>query len=91
MFTRLGNFVSRHWLFTIFFWIVLVVVVRSGTPKWDSITHDGDLAYMPVDMPSVQGEQLLEQAFPEGLSRSEAVVVLAREDRPIDAQRSTVR
>ena len=60
------------------------MVVRQNTPKWDDVTHDGDLAYMPERMPSVQGEKLLEQAFPDGRSKSEAVVILAREDRPID-------
>ena len=84
MFKRLGNFVSRHWLITILFWVVLVVVVRLTSPKWDSVTHDGDLAYMPTSMPSVQGELLLEQAFPRGRSKSEAVVVFARKDRTID-------
>lgn len=86
MFQRLGNFVSRYWLLTILSWIVLVALVRMNTPKWDDVTHDGDLAYMPAQMPSVQGEQLLEQAFPDGRSKSEAVVVFAREDRPVDAE-----
>ena len=59
MFSRLGTFVSRHWLLTILMWIALVVLVRCVTPAWDSVTHDGDLAYMPSYMPSVQGELLL--------------------------------
>ncbi len=84
MFQRLGNLVSRHWLLTIIIWIVVVVVVRRSTPSWDDVTHDGDLAYMPVDKPSVQGEQLLELAFPDGRSKSEAIVILSREDRSID-------
>lgn len=84
MFTRLGNFVSRHWLLTILIWIVVVVVVRRNSPEWDAVTHDGDLAYMPARMPSVQGERLLEQAFPEGRAKSDVVVIIAREDHPID-------
>ena len=79
MFQRLGDFVSRYWLLTILFWVVLIVAVRRNTPKWDDVTHDGDLAYMPAHMPSVQGEQLLERAFPDGRSKSVAVVVLACE------------
>ena len=84
MFQLLGNFVSRNWLLTILFWIALVVVARAFAPKWDDVTHDGDLAYMPTSMPSVVGERLLEDAFPERRSRSEVVVVLARDDRKID-------
>lgn len=84
MFQRLGEIVSRYWLVTIVIWIVLVIVVRRNTPSWDDVTHDGDLAYMPAYMPSVQGEQLLEQAFPDGRSKSEAIIILSREDREID-------
>ena len=84
MFQRLGELVSRHWLLTIVLWVVVVVAVRRNTPRWDNVTHDGDLAYMPADMPSVQGEQLLEQAFPDRRSKSEVIIVLSREDRPID-------
>ena len=84
MFQRLGEFVSRHWLFTIIVWIVVVVAVRRNTPPWDDVTHDGDLAYMPANMPSVQGEQLLEQAFPDRRSKSEVIIILSREDRKMD-------
>ena len=85
MFQRLGELVSRHWLLTIVLWIVVIVVIRLNAPSWDSVTHDGDLAYMPASMPSVIGEDLLERAFPEGRSKSEAIVILSREDRDIDA------
>ena len=84
MFQLLGKFVSRYWLLTILFWIAIVVIARAYAPKWDDVTHDGDLAYMPTTMPSVVGERLLEDAFPERRSRSEIVVVLAREDRKLD-------
>ena len=85
MFQRLGNFVSRYWLLTILFWIALVVAVRMNTPRWDSVTHDGDFEYMPAHMPSVQGEQLMRAAFPNGRSKSDAVIILARDDRKLDA------
>lgn len=84
MFQWLGMFVSRYWMATILLWIVTVVAVRAYAPKWDDVTHDGDFEYMPASMPSVQGEQLLRKAFPQGRSKSEAVVILAREDRPLD-------
>lgn len=86
MFQWLGMFVSRYWMATILLWIVTVVAVRAYAPRWDDVTHDGDFEYMPASMPSVQGEQLLRKAFPKGRSKSEAVVILAREDRPLDLQ-----
>ncbi len=90
MFAWLGEFVSRHWLLTILFWIALVFFVRLVTPEWDSVTYDGDLAYMPSHMPSVQGEMLLEKAFPDGRAKSDIVVVVARDDGPIDTDDLTV-
>lgn len=84
MFQQLGNFVSRYWLLTILFWIVVVVAARMSAPRWDDVTHDGDFEYMPPTMASVQGEQLLQQAFPNGRSKSDVVIILAREDRALD-------
>lgn len=60
------------------FWAVLVAGVHRAAPRWDDVTYDGDFAYLPAEMTSVQGERLLEAAFPEALSRSSLVVVLAR-------------
>jgi RND superfamily putative drug exporter len=85
MLTRLARFVSRHWLVTILLWIGLTGAVASVTPAWETVTHDGDLAYMPDYLPSVQGRKLLEAAFPDGQDKSDLVVVVARPDRPIDA------
>ena len=57
MFARLGDFVSRRWLLVIAIWAVAIVSVPLATPRWDDVTLDGDLAYLPEDMPSVQGEK----------------------------------
>lgn len=83
MYKLLGEWISRHWLLTIVGWAALAGAVRWLAPSWDSVTHDGDLAYMPDEMPSVRGEQLLRRAFPENLSKSQMVVVCARPDGPL--------
>ena len=80
MFDRLGWFISRYWAFVILFWIVLTVGLHFIAPRWDSVTHDGDLAYMPPKMPSVGGEDLLKRAFPKDSAKSEFVVIAARDD-----------
>lgn len=64
-------------------WVCAVVAVRVGTPRWDDVTHDGDFAYLPREMPSSQGERLLASAFPETLSKSQIVLVVAREGEPL--------
>ena len=78
MFARLGQFVSRHWLLVMLAWAVVVVLCRTYLPRWDDVTYDGDLAYMPEYVSSVRGERLLETAFPRDRSKSEIVVVFAR-------------
>jgi RND superfamily putative drug exporter len=58
----------------------------AGHSDWDAITNDGDLAYMPDRMTSVRGEQLAARAFPDDKSKSQLVVVVARQDAVLTAQ-----
>ena len=85
MFARLGEFVARHWRLGILFWIAVVVLVRLAAPRWDDVTYDGDLAYLPENMPSVVGQRLTEAAFPHHLAKSQIVLIVAREDKPLQS------
>lgn len=78
MFNRLGRVVARHWFAVILLWIAALIVVRATAPDWESITHDGDLAFLPTSMPSVVGERLLASAFPDRRAKSQIVIVVAR-------------
>ena len=78
MFDRLGTIVARHWVLVLLFWAVLVAGIYLVAPRWDDVTHDGDFAYLPEPMTSVQGERLLEAAFPDVLFKSQVVLVVAR-------------
>jgi len=80
MYLRLGALIARHWKAVILFWIVLAVGLKLFAPRWDDVTHDGDLAYLPSRMTSVRGEALLAQAFPDNKTRSQAVLVVERAD-----------
>ncbi len=83
MFARLAQVVGRHWLAVIAVWAVVVAATVLLTPRWDDVTYDGDLAYMPASMTSVQAERLLEQAFPRRRSKSEMVVLASRDRGPL--------
>ncbi|HTM55727.1 MAG TPA: MMPL family transporter [Pirellulales bacterium] len=78
MFDRIGNLVSRYWILVVAVWIAVATGLHFVAPHWDDVTNDGDLAYMPESMPSVEGEQLLRRAFPENHGRSEFAVVVER-------------
>jgi len=84
MFERLGALVAKRWKWVILGWITVAAIIRFAAPAWDSVTHDGDLAYMPASRPSVRGEQLMEKAFPYNRSRSQVVFIVARKDRPLE-------
>jgi len=80
MFLPLGRFVTRHWLAVIVGWVLIVVFLRWVAPNWDDVTRDGDLAFLPPQMPSVRGEQLLSDAFPSDRAKSEIAVYVGREE-----------
>ncbi len=80
MFKTLGIFVARHPLAVMLFWFAAAVVARWTAPAWDSVTNDGDLAYLPDRMTTVRGERLLSQAFPENKAKSQLVLIAARKD-----------
>ncbi|MCU0979080.1 MAG: MMPL family transporter [Pirellulaceae bacterium] len=75
----LGKFVTRHWLAVIVGWVLLVALLYAVAPNWDDVTRDGDLAFLPPQMPSVRGEQLLSKAFPRDRAKSEIAVFVGRE------------
>jgi len=81
----LAAVIVRRWIWVLGAWGVGVLVVHRIAPPWDSITRDGDFAYLPAQMSSVRGERLLEAAFPEGLSRSQVAIVVARPDGRLNA------
>lgn len=85
MFDRLGAVVSRRWLWILLFWAVLIAGVYQLAPRWEDVTRDGDFAYLPPEMTSVQGERLLDAAFPDVLSKSQVVLVVSRPEGRLQA------
>jgi len=83
MFLRLGNAIARYWWLTILLWFAAVIGLRLVAPRWDDITHDGDLAFLPLDMPSAVGERLQLAAFPENRSQSQIVLIFSRDREPL--------
>ncbi|MDA0658950.1 MAG: MMPL family transporter [Planctomycetota bacterium] len=79
MFLRLGQFVARFWWAVIGGWMLLAFLSLWLAPRWEDVTYDGDLAYLPADTSTAQAELLLDQAFPDSRVRSQIVFVLARD------------
>lgn len=82
-FRQLGNFVVRYPIAIIAFWGVFAVSAAVLPPHWDNVTLDGDLAFLPADLPSSQAEQLFNDAFPQRQAKSQLVFAVSRADEPL--------
>ncbi len=76
-----GRIVTRYWPLVIASWVLLVVLLRYSAPSWDSIAADGDLQFLPDDVPSAIGQRTMEEAFPGTQSRSQMMVVIANGEK----------
>jgi RND superfamily putative drug exporter len=85
MYQRLGAFIARYWVLVVLAWAALAFGIDRIAPRWDDVTLDGDLAYMPDRMTSVRGERLFRRAFPQRISKSEMALVIERPDGPLSA------
>ena len=85
MFDRLGRFIARHWAPVVVAWVLLAACLHVVAPRWDQVTHDGDLAYLPASFPSVEGERLMAEAFPQNKAKSQIGIVVERPDGPLTA------
>lgn len=79
---RLANLITRHWLWVLVAWGVLLVAARLVAPPWDQVTEDGDFQYLPTECPSVAGQEVLETRFPNLFARSHMVVIVGRHEPP---------
>ena len=86
MYHRLGNLVARHWLAVLLAWVAILITLRLVAPSWDDVARDGDLAFLPADMPSIQGDALLNEAFPQARASSQIVLVFARATAPLQPE-----
>ena len=89
-FESLGQFVNRRWRGCLLFWLVFVVLAngvmagwlnstglfRFHVPGWVDVTQDGEFAFLPQDMPSLQSERLFKAAFPRDLLANSVVIVV---------------
>ena len=76
---RWANAVVQHSGWIVVGWLLIAVGLRGLAPSWNDVALDGDFDYLPHEMDSVAGERLLDESFPGERSRSQIVLVLARE------------
>ncbi|RCS50624.1 hypothetical protein DTL42_10990 [Bremerella cremea] len=79
-FQKLGKFVVQYPLAIITFWVVFAVLAIALPPHWNDVTLDGDLAFLPKNMPSVEADALFRRAFPQRQAKSQLVFAISRAD-----------
>ncbi len=72
-----GKLVTRYWPWVMVSWFFLATVLYWVAPDWDSIAADGDLSFLPPNVPSAVGQKTLDMAFPGSRVRSQMVLVIA--------------
>jgi RND superfamily putative drug exporter len=79
MFRRLAEFVHDWRWLVIACWAVAAIGLRLAAPAWSTVARDSDLGELPPDATSARGAKLNAAAFPGDLTRSQIVLVVARE------------
>lgn len=79
-FQKLGKFVVQYPLAIIAFWVIFAALAIALPPHWNDVTLDGDLAFLPKNMPSVEADDLFRRAFPQRQAKSQIVFAVSRED-----------
>src|SRR5262245_26227645 len=78
VFRLLGQLVRRAWAPLLAGWVVLLVGSWLYAPRWDEVTQDRELAFLPADAPSRRAEEVYAKAFPDDRLASNVVLVLHR-------------
>ena len=95
MFERLGKTIERRWQIVLVIWLLCFFAAMGVHQKWwngllgwkipdfREAATDGEFAFLPTEMQSLLGEQLLARAFPEDLLKSSVVIVVERRNQPL--------
>ncbi|MEQ8848666.1 MMPL family transporter [Botrimarina sp.] len=83
---RFASLINRRWLWLLVGWVLLAGGLKLVAPSWDEIAKDGDLEYLPAEVPSLRGERLLQEAFPNEKAHSQIVVVLSRDGEQLSPE-----
>ena len=95
MFDWLGKIIERRWQVILILWVGALVAAMGVHQKWynrlfgaqiktfNEVAKDGEFSFLPAEMQSLLGEQLLAKAFPKDLLKSSVVIVVWRKDQPL--------
>ncbi len=80
LFSLLGKKIHDFRWGVILVWVCAAILLRIVTPEWSTVAHDGDLDQLPAYTSLAQGERFSKQAFPADVSKSQFVLIFARQE-----------
>jgi len=83
---RWGQLVYDYRWIVIVAWVCAAIGLRIVVPKWSTVARDGDLEQLPADTMLIQGERFSAAAFPADVSKSQIVLVFARQDAELSIE-----
>ncbi len=76
---KFAHRVIAHAAIIVIAWLLIAVLAKGLAPSWKSVALDGDFDYLPSTQNSVAGGRLLDRAFKGTRSRSQMVLVFAKD------------
>jgi len=63
-------------------WGAAAIALHFAAPRWDAVSQDGNVGYLPAELSSPRAEKLLTAAFPHHSARSQLVLIVTRPEPP---------
>ena len=86
MMHRLGLWIHDHRWAVISLWLLVLLVLKLLAPPWEQVAMDGDLEHLPADTTTARAARLAAEAFPADRSKSQIVLVVARDKAPLSPE-----
>lgn len=86
MFLKLGVLINRFWPGLLVAWIGVLIAAATAAPELWDVVQTEEFAFLPESSPSLLGEKLFREAFPQSLVPSRIVVIVRRENGGLSEQ-----
>ena len=83
---KLGRLIYDYRWGVVLAWLIVVMSLKLVAPSWQQVAMDGDLEYLPADTTTARAARLNAGAFPEDQSKSQIVLVFARDDKQLSPE-----
>ncbi|MCS7044869.1 MAG: MMPL family transporter [Gemmataceae bacterium] len=83
MFQGLGRITAKYPWTICAVWLILGIGLTVAAPRWEALTEDDDVRFLPERFTSVRAYHLLEEAFPQEVFACRLVFVIERPHRSL--------